>query len=717
MANSNITKLDEKIREYLWLFTDSIERKSEDCRQLLDTARKQLGTDIAFVLRVNTLGDGFVFTNVASADSEYSFEGVDFSVDESQKLQLVSMLNSDGVGTTLLSFLGDDFLGSMLYYGVVVNNEVRHIIGVMDLSEKNRRWSEEECLAIKRLGSVLGVNAERERLMELRRYQLKLMEEQVKTEQSQRYILEKALLKAESAVKARRMFLSNMSHDIRTPMNAIIGFAALAGTHVNEVDRVQDYLGKITESGKQLLGILSNVLDISRIESGTIKLDETPYSLRDIFQEVRNVLAGSVATKQLEISMDATCIIHEKVFCDRLRMNQVALNLMSNAVKYTPSGGHIELALRELPSDKEGYARYQMMIKDDGIGMTSEFVKHIYEPFEREQNSGSNTIQGAGLGMAITKNIIDLMGGSIEINSQKNQGTEITITVDLRLQKELYEDEMAFVVSAAAGKRFLVINDSFELCSSIVDILERCGVVAEWTLSPREAILRAKMAEEKGNGYDGFVVDWLIPEMNGLEAVRQLRVFVGNDKPVILMGPGDSTDFEADAFDAGVSSICCAPYFISDMRNCLLRAFNAADTSDQRESMVIEDFMGKRILLAEDNKMNQEIAIALLEEAGFFVDLAENGQVAVDKVTNHASGHYDIILMDIQMPIMDGYEAAKCIRAMEEAEKSSTPIVAMTADAFSEDRHAAIECGMNEHIAKPVDIERLYAILKSLLVK
>lgn len=717
MPNSKKKCLDDIIKDYLWSFTESVWRTGEERNGLIEALRESVGADLAFVLRSKIFGDSFEFTNVAAEESDFIFDGIEFPIDSSQNSQLIKMLDDNSMGSAPLTFLGEEFSGAVLYYAVVTDDEIKDIIGVMDFSGEDRHWSEEDYTFVRRTGMVIGVSEENDRLRDASHYQLNLTEEQLKTEKTQRYLLEDALMKAENANKARRTFLSNMSHDIRTPMNAIIGFAALASTHLKDYDRVEGYLQKITESSKLLLGMFNDILDISRMESGAIQLEESPYSMRDMFQEIRHVLLGSIASKQLEITMDASSIVHEKIFCDRLRINQVILNLMSNAVKYTKPGGHIFLSLMEIPSDRNDYARFRMSLKDDGIGMSPEFVEHIYEPFMREQNSGVNAVQGAGLGMAITKNIVDLMNGNIEVNSRKDCGTEVTIELELRIQAEIYADDSAFYIPVAAGKRFLIVNDSFELCSSIVDMLKRCGIISEWTMSPREAILRAKMAEESGRGYDGFIIGWNAPEMNGLEAARQLRMFTGHEKPIILMGPSDCTEIEADAYEAGISSICAAPYFISDMRASIKRSFNSVESEESTESLVIDDFIGKRILLAEDNKMNQEIAIALLEDSGFFVDLAENGQVAVDKVEQHASGHYDLILMDVQMPIMNGYEATRLIRAMEDSEKCNIPIVAMTADAFFEDRNAAMECGMNEHIAKPVDTERLFAVLKSLLLK
>ena len=410
--------------------------------------------------------------------------------------------------------------------------------------------------------------------------------------------------------------------------------------------------------------------------------------------------------------METAGVVHERIFCDRLRFNQVLLNLISNAVKYTNQGGDVTVTISEVPSIKEGHVSIDFEIRDNGIGMSPEFVDHIFEPFERENNAASNVVQGTGLGMAITKNIIDLMGGDIVINSTQGEGTQVLLHLDMKLQSDVYVDGEVEQLPEVVGKKALIIVDSDDTCNSLMGILEKLGSKTEFTLSADKALVLAE--QEK---YDAYFISWRIDDkVGGLEVVKKLRQLVGNDVPMFLLTDGMYSGVEEAAYSSGVSAFIEKPLFLSDVKKIIKSAMNIHDTETEERSIAQEEFMGRRILLAEDNKMNQEIAITILEEAGFFVDLAENGEMAVTKVTNHPPKHYDIILMDIQMPIMDGYEATRQIRAMEEEGKKDVPIIAMTADAFFEDRQAALACGMNEHLAKPVDVERLFAILKSLLV-
>lgn len=526
----------------------------------------------------------------------------------------------------------------------------------------------------------------------------------VEKEIKQRMLVEDALARAERANKAKSIFLSNMSHDIRTPMNAIIGFTTLATAHIDQKERVQEYLGKIMSSGNHLLSLINDVLDMSRIESGKITIEERPCSLPDILHELRNIMQADINAKQLELYIDTVDVFNEEIYCDRLRLNQVLLNLLSNAVKFTAAGGVVSMRIIEKAGAPEGYANFEFQIKDNGIGMSEGFISHIFEPFERERNSTISGIQGTGLGMAITKNIVDMMNGSIQVKSEQGIGTEFMVSLMFRLQSEKKKPQ---VIPELKGCRALVVDDDFNTCDSVSGMLWQIGMRAEWTLSGREAVLRTRQAMKRNDAYCVYIIDWLMPDMNGIEVTRRIRKEAGDDVPVIILTAYDWSDIEKEAKEAGVTAFCSKPLFLSELRKCLesvIRPDAPSEESDRQEAVKSR---GGRILLAEDNEINQEIAVEILGEAGFSVEVAENGKIAVDMLEKSGPGYYQLVLMDVQMPVMNGYEATKAIRRLKNKELSSIPILAMTANAFEEDRQAAFECGMNDHIVKPIVIEDL----------
>jgi len=537
------------------------------------------------------------------------------------------------------------------------------------------------------------------------------VDEETKSDREKKALLEDALAQANRASKAKSTFLSNMSHDIRTPMNAIIGFTALAITHIDQRNQVEEYLKKIMTSGNHLLSLINDVLDMSHIESGKIHLEEEPCSLPDILHELRNIIQGDVHAKQLDLYMDAVDIRHEQICCDRLRLNQVLLNLLSNAVKYTGAGGMVSLKVIEKPEALAGYANYEFHIKDTGIGMSEDFVAHIFEPFERERNSTISGIQGTGLGMAITKNIVDMMNGSITINSAQGAGTECIVSLALRLN----EDEMMpRNIPELKGLRALVVDDDFNTCDSVSAMLQQIGLRAEWTLSGKEAVLRTRQAIMRDDPYFVYIIDWLLPDINGVEVARRIRHEANANVPIIVLTAYDWSDIEAEARAAGVTAFCSKPMFFSELHRCLYSIVNT-DKMHKPDSDTSRRLHTGCLLLAEDNELNQEIAVAILEEAGFSVEVAGNGQIAVEMLKNSAPGHYQAILMDIQMPVMNGYKAAKSIRALKNKALASVPILAMTANAFEEDKKEALRNGMNGHIAKPIDIENLMNALDEIL--
>ena len=539
---------------------------------------------------------------------------------------------------------------------------------------------------------------------------IRSIEHIIQKEERQRRLLEDAL---EQASRAKSTFLSNMSHDIRTPMNAIIGFTALAGTHLDNQELVRDYLKKIASSSSHLLSLINDVLDMSRIESGKIHIEEQPCSLPEVMHDLRNMMETEVSSRQIDFYIDTVGVKNEYIFCDRLRLNQILLNLLGNAFKFTKPGGTVSMRILEKAGAARGYANYEFRVKDTGIGMKEEFLEHVFEPFEREQNSTLSGIQGTGLGMAITKNIVDMMGGTIEVRSEYGKGTEFIVEVSFRLQDEA---QTSRVIEELQGSHALVVDDDFNSCDSVTNMLEQIGMRAEWTLSGKEAILRAKQALSKGDAYEVYIVDWLMPDMNGVEVVRRLRREVGGETPIIVMTAYDWADIEEEAKEAGVTAFCAKPLFLSELHFCLQSVLHPALKEDEPDGEACEErYRGKRILLVDDNEINREIASELLEETGFVVEEAENGAIAVEKVADSAPGYYQLVLMDIQMPVMDGYMAARSIRSLQEKQLSSIPILAMTANAFEEDKRAAFEAGMNAHIAKPVNVEILMEHLNRFL--
>lgn len=535
---------------------------------------------------------------------------------------------------------------------------------------------------------------------------------EIRREMEQKNLLENALLQANRASKAKSIFLSNMSHDIRTPMNAIVGFTALAMAHMDQKDQVEEYLKKIMTSGNHLLSLINDVLDMSRIESGKMHLDEKPCSLPDILHSLRNILQADIHSKRLDLYMDAVDILDEEICCDKLRLNQVLLNLLGNAVKYTPAGGMITMRITEKAGAAPGFADYEFTIRDTGVGMSEEFVAHIFEPFERERNTTISGIQGTGLGMAITKNIVDLMNGTIAVKSELGKGTEVTVGFTFRLYSG---DKQPQDIPKLQGCRALVIDDDFNTCDSVTYMLGQIGMRAEWTLSGKEALLRTHQAVTRGDIYTVYVIDWMLPDMNGIEVARRIRKEMGDEVPIILLTAYDWLDIEDEAKEAGISAFCSKPLFLSELRGCLHSIVEMEEAAGAQGIQKQERQHTGRILLAEDNEINQEIAAAILGDAGFTIEIARNGQIAVDMLKKSSPGYYCLVLMDVQMPVMDGYEATKAIRKLEDEALAQIPILAMTANAFEEDRQQAMECGMNGHLAKPIDVEELLATLDRIL--
>ena len=524
--------------------------------------------------------------------------------------------------------------------------------------------------------------------------------------------LSEAVAAAEAASRAKSTFLSNMSHDIRTPMNAIIGFTTLAVSNIDNQERVKDYLTKTLSSSRHLLALINDILDMSRIESGKLQLEETEVNLSEMLHDIKTIVGGQVHAKQLELYMDALDVTDEDVYCDRTRMGQILLNLLSNAIKFTPAGGTVSVRVRQLAGTVRDCAQYEFRVRDNGIGMSPEFAQKIFEPFERERTSTVSRIQGTGLGMAITRNIVEMMGGTIKVQTEKKRGTEFIICLPLRVQTGTRREEK---IAELSGLKALVVDDDFNTCDSVAKLLTRVGMRAEWTLSGREAVLRARQSIELGAPCRAYIIDWRLPDMNGIEVTRQIRS-LNNDTPIIILTAYDWSDIEAEAKAAGVTAFCSKPMFLSDLRDTLLTAIGHMQTETQDILPGKNaDFRGRHILLVEDNELNREIAIAILHEYGFLVDTAENGAVAVEKVRTSDPGRYDLVLMDVQMPVMDGCTATQRIRALKDPARAAVPIVAMTANVFEEERKRAFDCGMNGFLSKPIVIEELMDALKGIM--
>ena len=522
--------------------------------------------------------------------------------------------------------------------------------------------------------------------------------------------LQDALTAAQHANNAKTTFLNNMSHDIRTPMNAIIGFTALAASHINNKEQVQRYLEKISTSSQHLLSLINDVLDMSRIESGRVKIEEMEVHLPDVMHDLRTIVQSSVTTKNLDLYLDTVDIVNEDIICDKLRLNQILLNLLSNATKFTKSGGTISVRVIQKPCKAAGYANFEFHVKDNGIGMSEAFQKQIFEAFTREESSTVSGIQGTGLGMAITKNIVDMMGGTISVKSKENVGTEFIVSFTFKICGNTLKYEH---IPQLQGVHALVADDDFNTAISVSKMLTEIGMRADWTLSGKEAVLRTQAAVDLGDEYGAYIIDWLMPDMNGIETVRRIRRVIGDTYPIIILTAYDWTDIEEEAREVGVTAFVSKPIFLSELRDVLSAPFSVKKKTESKTSA--EDFIGKNVLVVEDNLLNQEITAELLQQHGFHVTIVGDGTEAVNTMYAAQSGQYDLILMDIQMPKMDGYEATRQIRRIPNTQIATIPIIAVTANAFEEDKKRALEVGMTGHLSKPIDVSQLLKMLRDTL--
>ena len=535
---------------------------------------------------------------------------------------------------------------------------------------------------------------------------------EVQHEMQQRRLVESALTQAQQANAAKTTFLSNMSHDMRTPMNAIIGFSAIAASHIDNTERVKDCLEKIMSSSNHLLSLINDILDMSRIESGKVEIQEQKCNLSELLHTLKNIIQPQVKEKQLDFLIDTVGVDNEDIYTDPLKLNQIFINILGNAVKFTAAGGSISFRMHQNPCAVKGYGTYEFSIKDTGIGMSSEFMEHLFEPFERESSTLKSGIEGTGLGMSITKKLVEIMGGTINVNSVKGKGTEFVITLDLKLQES--SDTSQNIVELE-GLRALVVDDDADTCDSVAGLLGQIGMRSEWTTSAKDAVLRARQAYDEQDPFHTYILDLNMSEQSGIETARNICKTAGDDIPVIILTAYDWSDTEKEAREAGITAFCTKPLFMSDLKSALLKANHLVEESASEMNYTEKDFIGKRVLVVEDNELNREIAAEILQEAGFIVEMAVDGSDAVHMVEKSEEYYYDIILTDIQMPVMDGYEEVVAIRSMKRKDVATIPIIAMTANAFEEDKALALKCGMNSHITKPLDISMVFKILHEYL--
>lgn len=547
------------------------------------------------------------------------------------------------------------------------------------------------------------------------------VDKEMQEEIEQKQLLENALARAEKANQTKTIFLANMSHDIRTPMNAILGFSNIALKHIEDKERVKDSMEKIISSGNHLLELIDDILDMSRIESGKIVMQEEESNLSEIVHDVVGSMLPQMRAKKLQFEVETNDIVNERIYVDKLKLRRILVNLLRNALKYTPSGKSVLLKIRQKKNGITGFGHYEFIIKDTGIGMDKASQEKIFEPFERADTSSQDEKEDSGLGMTITKNMVDMMGGHIEVHSKPGEGTEFVIDLEFRL----CEDDIQLADNVFKGMNALVIDDEMDSIESVIFLLEQLGMKVDWSTSPKEAIVRSEKAISHGEPYDVYLIDLRMPGTNGIELTKEIRAAVGDEVPVVILSAYDWLDEEEEAKKAGVTMFCSKPLFKTD----LLRAIQKSKHQEKEEEQVGEPDTkaleekteevsipknkdSRHILLVEDIEMNQLVATEVLQEMGHTVEVASDGTDAVEMVANSEPGTYDIVFMDIMMPVLDGYQATKQIRALDRPDAKTLPIVAMTANALEDDRRKALESGMNDHISKPFKVQEIQRVLR-----
>lgn len=523
-------------------------------------------------------------------------------------------------------------------------------------------------------------------------------------------ILKDAFSAAVAANSAKSEFMSRMSHDIRTPLNGIIGMTAIAAGYIDNKEKVSDCLTKITGASKHLLLLINDILDLSKIESGKVTLTDASFNLPTLIDELLDMVHNQIEEHHHELEVYVDNIQHEDVIGDNVRLQQVFLNLVSNSIKYTKDGGKIKIRLSEKPSGSLNLGLYQFVVEDNGFGMSEEFQKKLFDPFERAEDERISKIQGTGLGMTISKNIINMMGGDIEVESKENVGTKFTVTFKIKLQ-----NKDTLPISELVNLPVLVVDDEIEICESTCLTLNELGMNGSYSLSGKEAVEKVTLAHKNNNDFFACLIDWKMPEMDGLETTRRIRKAVGNDVPIIIVTGYEWSDIEEDARKAGADGFIAKPLFKSRLHAAFTEIPKANKFKDNKtvlDDYSTIDFTTKRILLVEDNELNREIATDLISMTGAKVESAENGKIACEMFASHDENYYDLIFMDITMPVMNGYEATKIIRSTDKKYSKRIPIIALTANAFVEDITTAHKVGMNEHISKPIDTDKLLSVMK-----
>lgn len=521
---------------------------------------------------------------------------------------------------------------------------------------------------------------------------------------------EQAFKIAEEANRAKSSFLSNMSHDIRTPMNAIVGFAALLDRDAGNPDKVREYTRKITSSSQHLLGLINDILDISKIEAGKTVLNLSDENMVELIENMDSIIRPQMKARGHVFEVKSKDLKHEQVVMDKLRLNQILLNLLSNAVKYTPEGGHVTFLVQELEQYTRKLAHFRFVVEDNGYGMSPEYVKKIFQVFTREEDSVTNKIQGTGLGMAITKNLLDLMGGKITVESEKGKGSKFTVDLELQISDRAVNQDFW---QKKGITRLLVVDDEEVICQNIQTAMEGTGVAVDYALEGQTAVELVRQSGQSGNPYHVVLLDWKMPHMDGLETARHLRQEAAKNMPILVLTSYDWPEIEEEARAAGVDAFLSKPFFLTSFRQKMeVLLGQESEQEANKEQSVLE---GMHILVAEDNEINGEILTELLDMAGASCEICENGKLVVEAFEKSHPGQYDLVLMDVQMPVMNGYEATKTIRDLGHPLALTIPIIAMTANAFAEDIREALEAGMNAHVAKPVDMTVLEQTVKAVL--
>jgi len=579
-------------------------------------------------------------------------------------------------------------------------------------AEENARKTKDSLIGARLNNQKLaGINRELREYSETIEKQRQLESELRKQLEKKQEELEAALQMAQAACHAKTTFLSNMSHDIRTPMNAIIGFTGLAAGHVDDPERVREYLSTISRSSEHLLSLINDVLDMSRIESGRMTLHEKEESLSEILHSIRDIVHPDIQAKQHTFLLEAVDMRNELVYCDKLRLNQVLLNLVSNAIKYTHPGGTISLRVVQKTASKAGCGMFEFHCKDNGIGMSEDFVRTIFDPFTREETPAVSKIQGTGLGMAITRNIVEMMGGTITVASKKGEGSEFVVSLELRIADGNGSD---IVIPEMKGLRGLVVDDDVNACRNVADMLQTVGMRGECCASGREAVDRTEESLRHGDRFKVYVLDWSKPDENRLETVRRIRETAGAGAFIVVLTEHDWTGIEKEAKEAGVNGFILKPVFPSNLKRLFLQLCGKTSPDQACAEDEIVSLKGKKVLMVDDNELNLKIGVLQLQQRGMIVDTALNGQTAVNMIWENGVDAYDLILMDVMMPVMDGYEATSIIRKLPGGNKLK--ILAFSANAFEEDREKSLNAGMDGHIAKPLKVDELLSELKRFVV-